>query len=319
MKLVTTAVAAGLGCAMSAQAAQGQAQEAPDAETEVSDRYRSAMQSARWMGPMLASTASTLPKGHFFTQPYFFDSISGGTHYPGSTGFYQYGLVDEVTVGLQPNFALGVHGPDRGPAVGDLKLLGQVRLTNFTPENRIPTVSLILNESLPIGEYDRLGPSEVGHGSGSFATEIGVNVQHYFLLKNGRLLRGRINVLQRFPHGADVKDRSVYGTKPGFRGQASPGNKTTVILAAEYSVTREWVLALDIIRESTTKTIVKGHDADGSPVKHIFPSTRYVGFAPAIEYNWSDTSGVLLGVWIAPKGHNRASSVTPAISFSRFW
>ena len=317
MKSVIVAALAALGCAMPAAAQI--AQEPQEEEAQLAERYKTAMQSARWMGPMLAATASTLPKGHFFTQPYFFDSISGGKHHPGSTGFYQYGLLDEVTVGFQPNFAWGVHGPDRGPAMGDLKLLGQVRLTNFTPEHRIPTVSLILNESLPVGEYDRLDRSEVGHGSGSFATEVGVNLQQYFLLKNGRLLRGRINVLQRFPHGADVEGKSVYGTGPGFRGHASPAKKTTLIVAVEYSLTREWVLALDVIRESTTKSTVKGRYGDGSVVEQVFPSTRYVGFAPAVEYNWSDTTGVLLGIWVAPKGHNRSASVTPAISFARFW
>ena len=74
-----------------------------------------------------------------------------------------------------------------------------------------------------------------------------------------------------------------------------------------------------IIRESTTETTLKGRYRDGHSVKQSFPSTRYLGFAPAIEYNWSDSSGVLFGVWVAPKGHNRPSSITPAISFSRFW
>ena len=52
------------------------------------------MKSARWTGPMLASNADTLPKGHFYTEPYFFDSIANGDHHPGSSGFYQYGLLD---------------------------------------------------------------------------------------------------------------------------------------------------------------------------------------------------------------------------------
>ena len=34
------------------------------------------------------------------------------------------------------------------------------------------------------------------------------------------------------------------GLRPGFRGHAKPGAKTTLIGAVEYSLTREWVLAL---------------------------------------------------------------------------
>jgi len=70
------------------------------AETAKVERWRAAMKSARWTGPMLASTAETLPKGHVYTEPYFYDVISGGKHYPGSSGFYQYGLFDNLTVGL---------------------------------------------------------------------------------------------------------------------------------------------------------------------------------------------------------------------------
>lgn len=288
-------------------------------EARLVERYRTAMQSARWTGPMLASNAETLPKGHGYTEPYFFDVITGGNHYPGSSGFYQYGLAEGFTVGLQPNFAIGTRSPNREFSVGDLKLLSQLRLTHFTPENRIPTVAIALQEAVPIGKHDRLGPNKDGHGTGSFATEIGVNVQHYFLLENDRLLRARINVLKSFPHGADVEDRSVYGTGPGFRGHAEPGSKSTLIAAVEYSLTREWVLAFDIIRESTGKTRLKGRYDGGPLVEQTFPATRHIGFAPAIEYNWSDTTGILFGVWINPKGHNSPSSVIPAFAYSRFW
>jgi hypothetical protein len=54
-------------------------------------------------------------------------------------------------------------------------------------------------------------------------------------------------------------------------------------------------------------------------IEQSFPSRHQIGFAPAVEYSWSDTSGFLFGVWINPKGHNSPSSVVPAIAYSRFW
>ena len=146
------------------------------------ERWRAAMESARWTGPLLASTAETLPKGHFYTEPYFFDVISGGDHHPGSSGFYQYGLLNNFTVGVQPFFATDTNRIGRGMAVGDFKLMSQLRLTHFTPEHRFPSIAIMLNEILPTGKDDRLGPHEEGHGSGSFGTKVGVNVQQYFLL-----------------------------------------------------------------------------------------------------------------------------------------
>jgi hypothetical protein len=315
MKLGLVALAFACLVASPARAEDASAQDSANVE-----RWSTALKAARWTGPLLASNAETLPRGHVYTEPYFFDGISGGDHHPGSSGFYQYGLTDDWTVGVQPFFSWGTQKYNRDVAIGDFKLLSQVRVSHFTANHRAPSVALVTNLKLPTGKSDRLGEFKNGHGSGSWAPELGVNVQQYFLLKNGRLLRGRINVLKDFPLRTDVTGRSSYGTGPGFRGHARPGSKTTLIGAVEYSVTREWVLAFDVEADFWGKTTVEGRDGpDGSLVKQTFPKSWNVGFAPAVEYNWSDRSGVILGVWIVPKGHNTQSSVTPAIAIQRFW
>jgi hypothetical protein len=284
------------------------------------ERYKSAMEAARWTGPLLASNAETLPQGHFYTEPYFFDGISGGDHHPGTSGFYQYGLADNWTVGMQPSFSLGTQKYNRSVAIGDFKLLSQVRLSHFRADHRVPSVALVTNLILPTGKSDRLSALKSGHGSGAFAPEIGLNVQQYFLLGNGRLLRARINVLKDFPLRTHVSGRSTYRTGEEFRGRATPGSKTSVIIGAEYSLTKEWVLALDIERDQWSRTKVVGRDTPGGPlIRRTSPSSWNIGFAPAVEYNWSDRAGAIFGVWIVPKGHNTRSSVTPAIAIQRFW
>lgn len=314
MKSFLPAVAAGLACLMSGAAY------AQDADATIAEHYKAAMNSARWTGPLLASNAETLPQGHFYIEPYFFDSISGGDHHPGSSGFYQYGLTDDWTVGLQPFFSLGTRKYDREVAIGDFKLLSQVRLNHFTAERRVPSVALVTNLVLPTGRHDRLGPLKSGHGSGSFAPEVGFNVQQYFLLKNGRLLRGRFNILKDFPLRTDVSGRSVYGTGPGFHGHARPGSKTTLVVGAEYSLTDEWVLAIDVEADHWGKTKLVGRDEPGGPLlKQTFPRSWNVGFSPAVEYNWSPRAGAIFGIWIVPRGHNTEASVTPAIAIQRFW
>jgi hypothetical protein len=310
MRIVLTAAAAALAWLMPCPA---------NAHSVDVEQMREAMKAARWTGPMLASTAETLPRGHFYTEPYFFDVIVAGDHHPGSSGFYQYGLLDNLTVGFQPSFATDTNRLDRGMAIGDFKLLSQLRLTHFTPKHQVPTIALVLNEVIPTGKFDRLGPTHEGHGSGAFATEVGVNVQHWFLLKNGRLLRARINVLERLYSRADVVGASVYGTAAGFRGHARPGARTTLIGAVEYSLTDKWVLAFDVEADFAGRTTVAGRDGAGAPVRTTSPASRDIGFAPAVEYNWSPSTGALVGVWVIPKGHNAPASVTPAIAISKFW
>src|SRR5207244_5311839 len=138
------------------------------ARAEYADELRAAMKDARWTGPLLASNAETLPRGHFYTEPYFFDVISDGVHYPGSSGFYQYGLADNWTVGVQPFFSLGTRKYNRDVAIGDFKLLSQVRLSHFTAEHRVPSVALVTNLVVPTGKADHLGALKNGHGSGAF-------------------------------------------------------------------------------------------------------------------------------------------------------
>lgn len=310
MRWVLAALVAAFSCSMPAMASAQQA----DVDT-----LAAAMKAARWTGPLLASNAETLPQGHVYTEPYFFDGISGGQHSPGTSGFYQYGLFDNFTVGVQPFFSLGTQKYNRDLAIGDFKLLSQVRLSHFTPQHQAPSVALVMNLVLPTAKYENLSALKEGHGSGSFAPEFGINVQQYFLLKNGRLFRARINILERVPLRTDVSGRSVYGTLPGFQGHARPGPKTTVILGSEYSLTNEWVLAFDIEGDGWGRTRIAGRDADGTPVKQVSPASWDVGFAPAVEYNWSARAGAIFGVWIVPRGHNAPSSVTPALAVQRFW
>src|ERR1044072_2851947 len=135
MKSIAAALLAVLAYSSSALAADAVDDDA------TAERYRAAMKEARWTGPLLASNANTLPEGHVYTEPYFFDAISGGEHSPGSSGFYQYGVTDNWTVGMQPFSSWGTQPHNRTIAIGDFKLLSQVRVSNFTPDHRVPSVA----------------------------------------------------------------------------------------------------------------------------------------------------------------------------------
>ena len=110
----------------------------------------------------------------------------------------------------------------------------------------------------------------------------------------------------------------MYGTTSGFQGRAKPGGSFFVDAAWEYSLTRNWVLALDATYRHTGNTRITGHDMGESP-PNIGQNTGYsdaVGFAPAIEYNWKPTLGLLLGTRIIAIGHNTATTITPAIAIN---
>ncbi len=117
----------------------------------------------------------------------------------------------------------------------------------------------MIQETLPTGKYDRLGdrPAD-GLGTGAYSTNLAVYSQYFFWMPNGRILRTRFDVSYSISGSAGVRDVSVYGTEEGFSGRARPGNVTIVNAAGEYSVTRSWVLALDVVYEHDANTHVSG-------------------------------------------------------------
>lgn len=304
------------------------------ANAQGSPSARQSLDDAWWTGPLLAPNASTLPRGHILIEPYLFDVIPQGTYDPhgnrhsaphsnglGSLTYINYGLFDKLSVGLIPTASYNIPSngaSSAGVGFGDVTAQAQYRLTQFHEGHLMPTVSLNVQETFPTARYDRLGsrPSD-GIGSGAYTTTLSLYSQTYFWLPNGRILRTRFNVENRLSSRADVHDVSVYGTDAGFRGEARPGNTLLVNAACEYSVTRNWVLALDAIYHHAGNTRVSGTNTlaprSGSIGFDSGPSAAF-GFAPAVEYNFNSAVGVIVGARIIGPGRNTGASITPAVA-----
>lgn len=297
---------------------------APAAAVELQSR-----EDAWWTGPMLAASGASLPQGHSLVEPYLFNVITnarfdadGNRHAVatdntlGSLTYMLYGLTDRVTVGMIPRFFYELPpagASSSGIGVGDLTLQAGYGLTQFQDGHRIPSISLVIDETLPTGNYDRLQRPSDGVGAGAYGTGISLYSQQYFWMPNGRILRGRLDLTYTVSSTVSLADQSVYGTPAGFRGHAKPGDAATIDASAEYSVTREWVLALDLVYQHNDSTHLYGTQPGGQ-VSAASGSSYSLGFAPAIEYNWSARAGVLLGVRIIQIGRNTSASITPALA-----
>lgn len=293
---------------------------------------------AWWTGPMLAPSAATLPQGHVLVEPYLFDVMTDGRfdmngtrhagareHDIGSLSYILYGLTDRVSVGFIPRF--GFNEPagaanSSSVGVGDLTLQAGYGLTRFEDGRLLPAIALVIDETLPTGRYERLGRASDGFGAGAYTTGLSIYSQDYLWMPNGRILRVRLDLTYAVSSSVGVHDVSVYGTASGFRGRAYPGDSFTADAAGEYSVTRNWVLALDIVYQHEGSTGVSGSQpsAAGAPGVTDFRarsgSGYSLGFAPAIEYNWNSSVGLLVGVRMIVAGRNATASVTPAIALN---
>ena len=292
---------------------------------------------AWWTGPMLAPSAATLPTGHMLVEPYLFDVMTDGRfdmngtrhagareHDIGSLSYILYGLTDRLSVGLIPRFIFNEPAgapSSSGVGIGDLSLQAGYGLTRFQDGQRMPALALVLDETLPTGRYQRLGRASDGFGAGAYATALSIYSQDYLWMPNGRILRVRLDLTYALSASVGLEDMSVYGTAAGFRGRAYPGDSFTADAAGEYSVTRNWVLALDVVYQHNDNTRVRGSvpsagAAGGSDFQADSGSGYSLGLAPAIEYNFNSRVGLLVGVRMFVAGRNATSSVTPAIALN---
>jgi hypothetical protein len=305
------------GLAIALTAAPAVAQELPADTIVAPSPGRQSLDDAWWTGPMLANSAAALPRGHALVETYVFDRIAGGAHSYGSLTYLLYGVTDTLTLGARPVIGYNPKGGARGVGMGDLTLQAQYRLSSFRADPWKPAIAISLQQSLPTGKYDRLGarPGD-GLGSGAPATTIALYAQNYSWLGNGRLLRTRLNISTSLPGKARVEDVSVYGTGQGFRGEARPGASFDLGGSVEYSLTRSWVLALDLVYDHTAPTRVAGMDARGIPVARRYGASDSFAIAPGIEYSWKPNLGVLLAARFVPRSHNTAPSITPAVAIN---
>ena len=299
----------------------------PQLATAPDQIVRQSTDDAWWTGPMLANSAGTLPPGHILVEPYWYDIHSAHADSYGSRAYMLYGLADRLTVGIIPIIGYNTvqGGPNAsGVGIGDFTVQAQYQLTRFHADSWVPMMAVAVQETFPTGRYDKLGnrPAD-GLGAGAYTTTLQFNTQTYFWLPNGRILRMRFNLEQSFSGHADLQGVSVYGTGQNFRGYAKPGNDFSVDAAWEYSVTRSWVLALDVTYNHSSNTPVLGNNIVESnalpymaPVRSNSGNSTAFGVAPAIEYNWNANVGVLFGTRVIFGGHNTVSTVTPALALN---
>jgi hypothetical protein len=293
---------------------------------------------AWWTGPLIAAPAITLPQGKLYVESYLYDSIPyavfdsqgrmhsvSGQHDVGSTTGLKYGISDRVTVGLISDFGYDWvdHGKSSsGLGVGDPSVQVQYRLTPFQPDTWIPTVSVNLQESLPLGRYDELQRPADGFGSGAYVTTFSTYLQSLIQTPNGRFLRVRLDLSYAVADRVSVAGQSVYGTTIGFRGEARPGDSKSADLAFEYSATRNWVLAIDFWMQRDANTFLTGsypRPGGGTvAVSTLSGPDRQLTVAPALEYNWNDRVGFILGVQVVAEGRNATATARPVAAFSYF-
>ena len=260
---------------------------------------------AWWTGPMLAPSGATLPAGHWLIEPYLFDVMADGhfdqqgdhhagphEHDLGSLTYVLYGLTDRLTVGMIPRFAYNepAGAPNSSaPGVGDFTLQAGYGLTQYHDGHYVPAIALVVQETLPTGRYERLARPAMASAAAATRPRSTCFPRTISGCRTGAsCVRASTSPTPSHPRSACTTRAST--ARPfGFRGDARPGDGFTADLAGEYSVTRNWVLALDVVYQHNASTRITSRLPPG-PAELPVPARIRLRRTPSVSRPPSSTT-----------------------------
>jgi hypothetical protein len=147
---------------------------------------------------------------------------------------------------------------------------------------------------------------------------VGFWVQRPFWMPTGRILRIRASEDIWFP----MSGKQV---APGVSKDAGKFGVTQVGL--EYSLTKHWVPAFDFVWKYYGQTKLNGvaltgpvtFAANGATLTNgTLKGTRFFAIDPALEYNFTENTGIIFGAEITVGGTNTGSYIAPQIALQWF-
>ncbi|MDF7673164.1 hypothetical protein PT277_09510 [Acetobacteraceae bacterium ESL0709] len=284
----------------------------------------------QWYTGSLISASGGVTKGYWDIEPYYtYTQPIGyldnrGHSRPSSHPLQRFFSNDTLwEYGLTRNLTIAWHtvvnyqwksgqGHSHGPKAGDMPVDLIYRYLEPDPKRFIPSLNIYVGMVFPTGDYNRLGHLQDGMGNGNFTFRLGLTAQSTYSLPNGHELRLRFwNWFYRPVTSASLRDVTSYGTEMGFRGHGQQGMHGETGVALEYGITQRWVFAFDLYRDWANGAHVQGYDHYGHYSREVGLSSTSWQVAPALEYNWNDSWGVIFGSSFVFAGHNNDFSIAP--------
>jgi hypothetical protein len=288
-----------------------------------SESRSSAPEGPLFTGTLLSTRARTVEPGHWVVQPYFYSTRFGSLYNNNwrlqsaavtrtniQQTYLMYGLTSRIDIEVSPQWVGNHAGDESSVGFGDFPLQVGFQALRVRADSWLPDVRIWVQETFPTGRYTQLGPTKTGlagTGGGSFATTLSIGAQKMIRFTDDHAFRYRVNASYGFYSPVTVQGFNSYGGGFGTDGTVHPGSVTTLIIAAEYTLTRHVALALDIsvqIANATRFSGTTGVGVNGEPATVGKGYQEVLTVAPAIEYNWNERIGVIAGPWFSLRGRN---------------
>lgn len=279
-------------------------------------------------GPLVTPAVNTVPAGMLNVEPYLIHTNTRGSYdnaghrHEHRTKYRQWQVAVPVTYALTDSSAVQLtfnasrtSGGGRhtdGLRMGDTVVRLQQRLLAPAADGTGLILGLALAQRFPTGKYHQLHTNPLNAtGNGAARTTLSLGAQQLHWLPNDHALRWRGQVAwSPSPGRVRVHGDSVYGTSAGFRGFASAGRSWNATIAAEYVLDARWVLVGEAIWNRTGASYVAGRYGDRAS-RFGFAPSHDIGLAPAVEYHFSPTIGLIAGVQFSVAGRNAGDYVAP--------
>ena len=267
---------------------------------------------------------------------------------------FTYGLTDQMDIEWMPLYENNRVGNKTKSGMGDTSVTLGFQLMKQTEHTLRPDLRLTLQEILPSGRFDRLNEANEGAditGIGSYQTALGFNFQHLLPLGQTFFLNTHISFTYLYASEVLLHGLNAYGGNILTQGRIKPGNLFSLDLAEELSLTQNWVAVLEGLFQYQEASSFKGllgqfEGTQVNPNKRVeikkrlraFLPSRYnisglsldnlhVGngvadafsLAPAIEYNFSNNYGVILGSWFTVSGKNTPNFASLVVAWNAYW
>jgi hypothetical protein len=277
-------------------------------------------------GPLLAPAGKTIPAGHVNFEPYgFFSGYPQGFRNVEVTPVLSVGIMDFLDLQTSLPYDYNWDKRQHGNGIGDYSLALGIQVLRQKENSWLPDLRLVLQEVFPTGRFENLTLSKLSAdqtGIGAYQTFVGLNFQRLTQFANEHYLRTRLSLVTARSSHVTVHGVNAFGGNPLTEGRIKLGSSYSVDLAIEYTLTQNWVPVFEVLYAHSPASNFEGNPGftPGGTVSSIGgKSSNQASLAPALEYNFNSSLGVIGGVWFSITGPHPAKFVTGTVAVNYYF